>query len=291
MTPDWFLKAVSETPTHHDLNVLGKSIHYQTWQGEPARQQGLLFVHGHAAHAHWWDFIAPAFRHQYQVAAMDMSGNGDSEHRDQYSASQFAAEISEVAKALSDNTIVVAHSFGGSMARIAAHYHPESFAALVLVDSVISGQRREAQTPGEISPAKVRYYDSLEQAAKRFRLRPPQPRPEFYILDYIAKHSVKQTDAGYQFKLDPQVFDKMWPEPTPLPDGMTMVQELSVPCAYIYGELSRFCPPEVIAKLEEIFLPGRIVKIADAYHHLFLDQPLEFIKALETTLDNLGHSA
>ncbi len=288
MIPDWFSSAIQNAPQHHYLEVLGKSIHLQTWNDQVhTPEKSLLFVHGHAAHAHWWDFIAPAFRQQFRVGAMDLSGNGDSEHRDKYSASQFAAEISACAQWLGPNTTVVAHSFGGSMARIAAHYHPDSFAALILVDSVISSQKRDTQTPADVPAPRIRHYDSLDQAARRFRLRPPQPRPAAFILDYIARHSVKQTDQGYQFKLDPQVFDKMWPEEVSLPDGMTMVQNLKVPCAYIYGDQSRFCPPEVIEKLSTIFPPERLVKIEHAYHHLFLDQPEIFVRELTALLNRL----
>lgn len=286
MTPDWFTRAIAQTPEHQHVEVMGKSIHVQTW-GDAGNESSLLFVHGHAAHAHWWDFIAPEFCQQFYVAALDLSGNGDSEHRTRYSASQFAAEINLVAESLGTKPIVIAHSFGGSMARIAAHYFPDSFKALVLVDSVISGQRRESTVPGDIPAPRIRYYDSVAQAARRFRLRPPQPRPAQYILDYIGTHSVKATPKGYQFKLDPQVFDKMWPEENPLPDGMTMIQSLKLPAAYIYGEQSRFCPPEVIEKLRPLFLPEHLVKIRGAYHHVFLDQPVDFVGALRELLKNM----
>ena len=110
--PAWFEQAVSSTPKSHFLEVMEQRIHCQVWESESGNAQGLLFVHGHAAHAHWWDFIAPSFQRKYRVGAMDMSGNGDSAHRDKYTAGQFAAEISQVAEWLSPNTIVVAHSFG-----------------------------------------------------------------------------------------------------------------------------------------------------------------------------------
>ena len=287
--PAWFEQAVSSTPKSHFLEVMEQRIHCQVWESESGNAQGLLFVHGHAAHAHWWDFIAPSFQRKYRVGAMDMSGNGDSAHRDKYTAGQFAAEISQVAEWLSPNTMVVAHSFGGSMARIAAHYHPGTFHSLVLVDSVISPTRRETKVPDPIAPPRERTYASLEMAAKRFRLRPPQPRPGSYIQDYIARHSVKDAgDQRYQFKLDTQVFEKMWPEPEPLPDGATMVRQLNMPCAYIYGKQSRFCPPEAVALLEEIFHSNLLLGIDEAYHHVFLDQPLRFIQTLEYVLRELS---
>ncbi|MBV8053650.1 MAG: alpha/beta fold hydrolase, partial [Deltaproteobacteria bacterium] len=38
----------------------------------------LLFLHGGSAHAHWWDFVAPAFTEHFHVMALDQRGHGDS---------------------------------------------------------------------------------------------------------------------------------------------------------------------------------------------------------------------
>lgn len=216
-----------------------------------------------------------------------MSGNGDSDHRDQYRASQFAAEIVAVGQALGPNTTVVAHSFGGSMARIAAYLHPEEFQALILVDSVVNHTRRQTSNPAPVAAPRVRHYATLQEAQRRFRLRPPQPRPADHIQNYLAKHSVRETPDGYQFKLDPQVFDKFWPDKIIYPDAVTMIQNLQIPVAYIYGELSRFCPPEVLKELASLF-PGENLKmVAAAYHHVFLDQPEAFVEILQEMLPGL----
>ncbi|MFT7244988.1 MAG: pimeloyl-ACP methyl ester carboxylesterase [Candidatus Azotimanducaceae bacterium] len=299
MTPDWFNHAVAQTPQHHTLSVLDAAVHYQTWNvaakeretKQEAIQQtvrpGLLFVHGHGAHAHWWDFIAPSFSRRYQVGALDMSGNGDSDHRAQYRASQFAAEIVAVAKRLGPNTTLVAHSFGGSMARIAAYLHPGAFQSLILVDSVINRTRRQTTVPRSVAAPRVRFYPTLQEAKRRFRLRPPQPRPADYIQDYLAKHSVHETPDGYQFKLDPQVFDKFWPDQIEYPDAVTMIENLQIPTAYIYGELSRFCPPEALQELASLFPGEKLKMVAAAYHHVFLDQPEAFIDILQEMLPGL----
>jgi len=42
----------------------------------------IVFVHGGAAHAHGWSFIAPLFVPDDRVAAIDLSGHGDRERRD-----------------------------------------------------------------------------------------------------------------------------------------------------------------------------------------------------------------
>ena len=133
--PEWFWEAVDQKPESHYTEIDDIDLHYLSWN--EANGRGLLFIHGHNAHAHWWDFIAPAFCDQYHPIAMDMSGMGDSDHRESYSAGQYADEIVAVADAagLGADTLVVAHSFGGIMAMRACAKYPDRFGGLVLVDS------------------------------------------------------------------------------------------------------------------------------------------------------------
>ena len=284
--PDWFLSAVSTERQDHYINIAGAKIHYQTWSNSD--KQGLLFVHGHAAHAHWWDFIAPHFIEDFAVGAIDMSGNGDSEHREQYGVQLFAEEIITVARQVNKATgrkpILVAHSFGGSMSRIAAHLHGDQLGGLVLVDSMISNKKVDREPP-VMPKQKDRVYDSLDAAKRRFRLRPPQPRPAVYILDYIAEHSLRHDQQGYRFKLDPAVLAKMDPnEAIDLPDAATMVKQLNIPTAFIYGEESRFFPTGSHKYLTSLFDEAAIAMIPDAHHHVFLDNGPAFISALKKML-------
>ncbi|HJP49770.1 MAG TPA: alpha/beta hydrolase [Pseudomonadales bacterium] len=282
--PDWYTEYISVPYTDRFITVDGTEIHYQIW-GEDSKP-GLLFVHGHAAHSHWWDFIAPAFTDSYQVAAIDMSGCGDSGHRPQYSATLFASEILQVAETLSNRTVIIGHSFGGAMTRIAAHFHAERLGGIVLVDSVIS------ETAGSRKPLKMprlnnRYYQNLESGMKRVRLRPPQPCLNEYLLQHIARHSLKETDQGFLFKLDQALFAKMIEETTiQLPDAATMIRNLRLPKAFIYGEQSRFFPPASRSFLTSLF-GSEIRKIPNAHHHVFLDQPTLFIGALKEILTTL----
>ncbi|HIG42771.1 MAG: alpha/beta hydrolase [bacterium] len=282
--PAWFTDFVSKKRLDHFIDIDQGRIHYQSW-GE-SNKPGLLFVHGHAAHSHWWDFIAPAFLHQYHVAAMDMSGYGDSDHRNQYSAAGFANEILGVAKQLGEHTTVVGHSFGGAMTRVTAYLHGDELAAIVLVDSVISAVKGTRKTP-VLPKQKSHFYPSVEAGMRRFRLRPPQSCDNRYLLDYIARHSLKETDHGFEFKLDQSVFSRMIEDPAvDLPDAATMIRTIGCPVAFVYGGQSRFFPPQNRGLIESLFNSDRLLRIEDAHHHIFLDEPLEFIRVLTQLLQN-----
>jgi pimeloyl-ACP methyl ester carboxylesterase len=290
MPPNWFQQFIQAPFSNHSVKIDGANIHYQQWSdtGAASEKPGLLFVHGYGAHSHWWDFIAPAFVDKYDVIAMDMSGAGDSDHRDTYKGTTFANEIIGVCKdAELQQPIIVGHSFGGAMTRIAAYLHAESLKGVVLVDSVMS-RHQGKRIPPPSPRSRQRYYKSLTEGAKRFRLRPPQPCSNKFIVDHIARHSLSQSEEGFYFKLDQTLFSRMQEDPeVDLPDAVTMVEATSCPIGFIYGLDSRFFPGETVQMLKEVIDPDLLQGVPEAHHHVFLDQPLVFIESLEGLLASI----
>ena len=315
LSPSWFLKYLSTPISFNSLTVDGGEISYQRWSNSAkpiqddledgveddsksisairVNKPGLLFVHGYGAHAHWWDFIAPAFLDHYDVIAMDMSGAGESSHRSIYTATTFAEEIRGVCRdAKLRSPVIVGHSFGGAMTRIAAHLYGDEFKGIVIVDSAISrhisskrGQRPVAASPRTRVRTRMRHYQSITDGARRFRLRPPQPCENKFIVDHIAKHSLANSDQGFYFKLDQALFSKLQEDPdTDLPAAATMVANCPCQVGFIYGEKSRFFDDEAISTLNELIEPELLHRIPQAYHHVFLDQPKAFIDSLAQIL-------
>ncbi len=284
MSPNWFATHLEQQPTVADFELEGARLSYRHWRDDD--KPGLVFVHGHAAHARWWDFIAPAFQDTYSVAALDLSGSGDSDHRAAYSPQLFAREIIGCIESSGMGTAtVVGHSFGGTLTRSTAFLYPERINAVILADSHIPTQKG-ARRPPPLPRGAVRNYPSLAEAVRRFRLRPPQPPPEDFILNYIAEHSIKETAEGWCFKYDSAVFAKMTGDGD-LPVAADMIRSLQPPVALIYGALSRFFPPSVVATLPDLLPAELTIGIPQAHHHVFLDQPRLFIDALENLLSVL----
>ncbi len=286
--PEWFFEAV-ETP-HQEcrVEVDDCDVVYQLWGDEPAAEKrGLLFIHGMNAHAHWWDFIAPHFMADYRCAAMNLTGMGDSDYRYEYDGITYAEEIRKVADdaGFGNDVVLVAHSFGGNMAVKAAGLFPERFGALILVDSGI----RHPDEPVPDRPSmggRAKVYPDRETALARFRLQPPQPCDNEYVLQYIARNSLMPVDGGgWAWKFDED-----------LPGAMKNVERdaddyrrLRLPVGVIYGADSKLFSARTLEYLRELIpqdFPA--VAVADAQHHVFLDQPLAFITALEQMLHDLG---
>jgi pimeloyl-ACP methyl ester carboxylesterase len=87
---------------------------------------GLVFVHGGGgAHAHWRTHVAAAFASEFRVAAIDLSGHGDSGHRGRYVPEQWADEVVAVAgdAGIDGPPVVIGHSMGGFVTIVTAARH------------------------------------------------------------------------------------------------------------------------------------------------------------------------
>ncbi len=258
-------------------------VHYHQWgagDGGAAAKPGMLFVHGMNAHRRWWDFIGPQFLDSYRVAAMDLTGMGDSDYRHAYSAETYAAEIASVCDdaGFGTDVVVVGHSFGGAMAVKAANSYPARFGALVLVDSGLRHPDEPEPDHPPLGGGRAKVYPDRETAQARFRLYPPQPCANDYILAYIARHSLMPLDgAGWAWKFDEEL-------PLTLAGAERAAGDyasLAVPTGIVYGALSASFSRRTLEHTVAL-LPGEVPvrAVADARHHVFLDQPLAFVDAL-----------
>jgi pimeloyl-ACP methyl ester carboxylesterase len=303
--PKWFTDALAATGTDHTLDVSGCSIHYRTW-GD-AKNPGLVLVHGGAAHTHWWDFVAPLLSEHYFVAALDLSGHGDSGHRDEYPREVWVEELIHVSEACAFRAppIVIGHSMGGLVTIAAAALHGEKLAGAIIVDAPV--RKPDPETEARRGPPGAwrsqRIYPDLGTALARFRLLPSQPCENDYIINHIALHSLRPIvideqnldrvkgegmvgSTGYTWKFDPRVFHR---------STQTLMTEYlaAVRCrvALLRGEFSIAVPPETSEYMYELLdRNSPFVTIPQAHHHVLLDQPLAFISVIRALLADWEHS-
>ena len=147
--PSWFTGAIAHKPTTRSVEVDGCAVNYLTW-GD-ANLPCLLLLHGGAAHAHWWSFIAPQFTQRYFVIAPDLSGHGDSGRRDNYTMEQWADEVMAVAAdaRAPGRPIVVGHSMGGHVAIAIAARFGHDLAGAIIVDAPVRAPDPESEEANE----------------------------------------------------------------------------------------------------------------------------------------------
>ena len=281
-SPEWFDKAINEKPESKYLLIESVKIHYLLW-GDTTKPS-LFFIHGYSAHAHWWDFIAPHFLDDFCVVAIDLSGMGDSDHRTLYSQELYAQEIKSICDDIGiKSAIFLAHSMGGPIAVKAAHLYPNLFEALILIDSVvvIPPDKVKAFSSRNSMLRHNTEYNNFEEAIGSFRLIPPQPCKNDFLLRHIAEKSFREYEGKWVLKSDGMIMKSY-----ELQDLTEIYMDLKCPLYLVYGLMSQIFSQEL---LDYTIYVGNIPKekvkgIPRAMHHLFIDEPLVFVEEIKQLL-------
>jgi len=285
-SPRWFSEALSQPYTQHEVVVEGCRVHYLHW-GDVQRP-GIVLVHGGAAHARWWGFTAPLLASEYRVAALDLSGHGESGRRPEYPRALWAREALAVARdaGFPGPPILVGHSMGGFVCIQAAADFGHELAGCVLIDSPV---RRPNPEEEEGARGKAfrnpKVYPDLESALAHYRLVPEGDCAADYVLDYVARASVVETPEGWTWKFDPEVFRRS----VPRAEG-ELLERVGCRVALMRAQYGLVTDDIHAYMYERLHRNAPVFTVPEAYHHLMMDQPLAFVAALRALLADWEHS-
>ncbi len=287
--PGWFRRALQTPFFDEHVDVDGARIHYLAW-GEPGRR-GLVFVHGGAAHAHWWTHVAAWYARYYRVVAIDLSGHGDSEHRDAYSLEQWAAEVVAVAGAagVDGPPVVVGHSMGGFVSIATAAVHGDDIAGVIVVDSPVT------QVDHEVGAAQAgqafgvpRVYPTRDDALARFRTVPPQKYYLPYVMAHVARRSLHEVEGGWSWKFDHNLFSAFTGHIRTV--ALPYLPQVRCRFALLRAEHGLVTADIGESMYEMLGRAAPVVELPMAGHHAMLDQPLVLTTAIRTLLADWDHS-
>jgi pimeloyl-ACP methyl ester carboxylesterase len=285
--PQWYQRALDTESNDAGVEVDGCNIRYTAW-GEVGKP-GIVLIHGSNANLEWWRFIAPFLCDQFRVAAIDLSGNGNSGWREKYSGEIYAKEVKAVCEAaeLGDKPFVVAHSFGGYVALETGHHFGSELGGIIFGDFTVSPPEEYTEwgkiieESGDEPARATRVYDNYEQALGRFRLVPEQPYRYPFIIDYLAHTALREVEGGWTWKFDPGMYDHL---------EMGIGQrdkftDLACRSALVLGEHSSdegALSGPYMSRLTNNILP--IIEIPGTYHHFMFDEPIATVTAIKGLL-------
>ena len=277
-TPTWFTDALATPYDVAEVTVDGAQVRYRAW-GKPGRQ-AVVLVHGGAAHAGWWDHIAPFLGADHRVVSIDLSGHGDSDRRPKYSLDTWADEVLAVAAVESVGRPVIAgHSMGGFVGLTAAKLHGETLRGVVAIDSPVREVSPEAKSwlasHSTLPPNRI--YPDRETVVARFRTLPEDEAGLEYVRTHVADQSVHEVDGGWTWKFDPSIFLSSQMEPEDLAEAGCEV-------ALVRGErgMATTDITESVAGVLGGHVP--VTLVPDAGHHIMFDQPIALISLLQTLI-------
>ena len=275
--PAWFAEALGQSYDSGAIEVDGGRVAYRAWgkSGDPVA----VLVHGGAAHAGWWDHVAPHLAAGHRVIAVDLSGHGDSGHRQAYSLDDWADEVMAVAGAESDQPpVLLGHSMGGFVALTAAQRYGHAIRGAAAIDSPVREMSPEARAwvASEHVPGN-KIYDDRETILGRFRTLPADEASLPYINQHLAEGSIVKVEGGWTWKFDPRIFLRARMEPEDL-------AEATCDIALIRGERGMATTDITDTVAERLGRDVPVTVIRDAGHHIMLDQPIALIAVLQTLL-------
>jgi pimeloyl-ACP methyl ester carboxylesterase len=275
---NWLTEQWAVPAQERSVEVEGAPIVYRGWNLKATDLPGLLLIHGFRAHARWWDHIAPSLARTHRVAAINLSGMGDSGRRPAYSRAQHGREVMAVAAACGfDPVTLVAHSYGAIGCIMASIAEPDRVRRLIVIDTALP---TAADVGHQIPVPPLRLYPTREAAIERFRLIPPGEWPITEVLAYIAHHSVRETDEGWTWKFAEDAATSLNSE-----FYREALFGVPIPTDVIYGVQSEVMTPERRAMAAEIApLCGPPIAIPCAHHHIMIEQPLALVTAIEALL-------
>lgn len=287
--PEWFRRALAVPFVDETVVVHGATIHYVAW-GEPGRR-GLVFVHGGGAHAHWWTHVAATFADEYRVLSIDLSGHGDSDHRDEYRLEEWTDEVIAVAKAgdIEGQPVVIGHSMGGFVTIATAALHRDDVAAVVVCDSPVTQPDPEVESyRANQAFGRPRLYESEEEALARFRTVPPQDHYLDFVMDHVGRRSMHQVEGGWEWKFDRRIFEQF-------AGSMRVFAHpylLEVRCrlALLRSEYGLVTADIGESMYEAMGRVAPVIELPQAGHHAMLDEPLVLLTAIRTLLADWDHS-
>ena len=282
--PLWYREAMDDAGQVCYVNVKGCRIHYLFWASKSEARANLLLVHGGGGHAHWWSFLAPIISKDINVAALCLSGMGDSGPREQYGSENRVADMRGVIRDLNFDrpTYVLGHSFGGFMAARYGQMYGHEIDGIIIADSPIRPpKRREEDKKRRPRMGNKRYYGDFDEALERFRLMPSQPCSNEFLVEHIGRHSLKHEDAGWCWKWDGGAMqNRRFGEPF-----HEYLAETKCRKGFIFGEKSKLVDAETLEFVKGLLGDGApVIGIPEAYHHLMLDQPMAFVTAVRGIL-------
>ena len=235
--------------------------------------------------------MAATFATAFRVLALDLSGHGDSEHRAVYALEQWTDEVVAVAAdgGIDGLPVIIGHSMGGFVTIATAARHGDAVDGVIVCDSPV------AEMDPEISAfhlreafGRPRTYPDMEDAVRHFRTVPAQEHYLDYVIDYVARHSLKPVEGGWQWKFDRRIFEQFGAGMRSI--AAPFLEDVECRLALLRSEFGLVTPDIGASMYEKLGRVTPVIEIPEAGHHAMLDQPLILLTALRTLLADWDHS-
>lgn len=267
--------------TSRFVDAGGLRLHYLDYG--TAGRPPMLGVHGGAAHAHWFDFVAPGFSSDYQVRALDQRGHGDSAWAEPpaYAYECYVSDLADVVEKLDlRDFVLIGHSMGGVVSLVYAATHPGRVRRLIVVDSTLHMTEDRAAKLRDVGSRQGSSYATREEFVARYRLRPAGTTAAPGIIRHLAERGGWQlADGSWRHKFDRNVYARRESV-----DSLPYWNHISIPALLVKGDSSQRITPQVYAEVKARCPHVELAEVPHSDHHVMLDNPSGFTHVVKAFL-------
>jgi pimeloyl-ACP methyl ester carboxylesterase len=259
-------------PLDREVTVNGLRVHYLDWGG--SGKQPLVLLHGIARVARTFDHVAPHFRENYHVIAVDMRGHGDSgwDAQGAYLVEDYVRDIEGLAAQLGLSDIVLwGNSTGGRVAQVFAGLHPKLVAAVIAEDV---GPERPPSISDRVTQRVAREEQGWASAEDLLtQVKTEYPRTDDALLRNFVRYGSKpRADGRIVWKRDPAITKGFVPT-----ELWASVRKIECPIIYVLGGASTIVPVETQEQLRRVLPTVQIVTLPGLGHYPSEENPADFL--------------
>lgn len=224
-------------------------------------ERTIFFLHGYAGVLESWEFQINHFAsNNYRVIAPDLRGHGQSDAPyTRYTMDELVADIYAITQKLElpEKFILVAHSFGGSIAIEYANAHPEQLEKLVLI-----------ATAGEY------------------------PLPRFARLLLKLPLAWLRPFWKYRRRWDAElhVMKRMMVNNVSVWQGWSLMRNITTPTLVITGERDNYFPRRVFEDVGKMIPDAEVIDVGSAKHKVQLERHRAVTRAIERFVEGRQRS-
>lgn len=282
-----FASALPPAPyTDRHVDVDGLKIHVQDY-GTAGKPQ-MLCVHGSAAHAHWFDYVASGLKDDYHVLAPDQRGHGDSEwdrsENPQYHYDRYAADLHELTEKLDlRDFILVGHSMGGLVSTVYAATYPGRARAFIMVDSTLNMPPERIANMNAVGSREGSSYATADEFVAAYKIRPSGSSATPDMVRHLGGHSGRRFEDGrWRNKVDRNVYALRV-----VRNLIPLWADIKIPALLLKGDRSNRISPEIVADVRTLAPQVQVGEVAGCDHHVTLDNPGGFVDVCKRWLAGL----
>lgn len=247
--------------------VNGVELHYECAGSGPA----VVLCHGVGGnHMSWWQ-QAPVFSRRYRCITLDQRGFGESLLPPEApGAEAFGDDVAALLEHLGEGeAFLVGQSMGGRTVLNFARRHPEQVRGMVFCATL----------------ANIRT-ETLDKMRQEVRESLPEDRLEAAL---AARVWEERPHLGYLFKLirsrNPARPKKFLWRDNAAGARPEEIARMMTPALFIVGEEDRIAPPHAVEEAYRLFPNARLVRVPQAGHSVYFEQPEAFNAAVLDFLD------